>query len=51
MEIWGRVKGTTVAQSDAGFFSVDAVEDALVPDLALRRQAYEAPDVGVGRGP
>lgn len=37
----------TVAQTYAGFVGVDGVQDALVSDLALGGQAYEAPDVGV----
>jgi hypothetical protein len=41
----------TIAQADAGLLGVDVVEDALVPDLALRCQADEAPEVRLrGRG-
>ncbi|KAG6522572.1 hypothetical protein ZIOFF_019713 [Zingiber officinale] len=43
----GHKANYTVAQAYAGFLGVDAVEDALVSDLALGGQAYEAPDVGV----
>jgi hypothetical protein len=43
-------KAVTIAQADAGLLGVDFVKDALVPDLALRSQANEAPDVRL-RGP
>jgi len=44
-------KGPHIAQADAGLLGVDVVEDALVPDLALRCQADEAPEVRLrGRG-
>ncbi|KAG6518335.1 hypothetical protein ZIOFF_021739 [Zingiber officinale] len=47
----GHKANYTVAQAYAGFLGVDAVDDALVSDLALGGQAYEAPDVGVRRRP
>lgn len=46
-----REEGSTVAQAYVGFLGIDAVEDALVSNLALGGQAYQAPDVGVRRRP
>lgn len=42
------IKTDTVFQSDAGLFGVDIVENALVSDLTLGSQAYQAAEVGIG---
>jgi len=39
----------TVPEPDAGLLGVDGVEDTLVPDLALGREADHAPDVRLRR--
>ena len=39
----------TVPEPDAGLLGVDGVQYALVPDLALGREAYHAPDVRLRR--
>lgn len=39
----------TISESNAGLMSIDVVEHALISNLALGSQAYQAPNVGIGR--
>lgn len=43
----GEIVRVTISQADAGFFGVNRVQNPLVTNLALRCEAYQAPDIRV----
>jgi hypothetical protein len=44
-----KIENVTVSESNTGLIGVDLVENALVSDLALGSQAYQAAYVGIRR--